>query len=619
MKKEDILKKIDWKVLLCVYVFVMGLCMLISVISIDSKVKEQYQEVISGIEELLGDYDSYTYTFTEYSGHSVKSEKMSIPTKPSNSDYLKHWQDLYGDIDRLYKLDYENGQNGYSLIEYQLTKNKLGLPTIYVNRKYPVAVGYKKGYYSWGGGSSVKECVETAYQYEKEQKEYCSGDHEKLRKALLNLSNDSYEFVKLNTSILYKNAYDVFCNEDIAPTDKVLYDGYVHNNESRRYYAQSSYDKYGIKKRADKIKNMKLSSWFSCFMVITPIFIIIYILVKNVTKNSTYTEEDQRETFFKNIFSFKGRIGRLEFIFTGLFWLGCYCIRPVLVDFFSKVKQHRVLYEIDGEYYLHNAEAAEIIDAYDSQFMIVLSVLLFVVATYIFITQSAKRCHDLNKTGWFQLIPFSSLWLAFAKGDEGSNKYDVCDSPEKKQNPDNTTSSLPKKNMLLLVCAALGIALVVTTFMLFKGTDAQEPQTYSPQSDNHEQNKEVVQPNDVQNYNNDQQITNAQSGNNVQLDNKTQTNDNEPTNTDAQPNIPGDYPDASIRVLTASELSGYSKRELKLMRNEIFARHGYIFKTEDMKKYFSSKQWYEPKYNDVNSMLTDIEQQNIGTIKQLEK
>ena len=86
-----------------------------------------------------------------------------------------------------------------------------------------------------------------------------------------------------------------------------------------------------------------------------------------------------------------------------------------------------------------------------------------------------------------------------------------------------------------------------------------------------------------------------------------------------QTNVFGDYPDASIRILTPSELSGYSKRELKLMRNEIFARHGYIFKTDDMKNHFASKQWYEPKYNDVNGMLTDVEKQNINTIQRLEK
>ena len=113
--------------------------------------------------------------------------------------------------------------------------------------------------------------------------------------------------------------------------------------------------------------------------------------------------------------------------------------------------------------------------------------------------------------------------------------------------------------------------------------------------------------------NNQQSDINAQSINDVSTNSKGQNTTNEKIT------IPGDYPDASIRVLSSSELSGYSKRELKLMRNEIFARHGYIFKTDDMKKHFSSKQWYEPKYNDVNSMLTDIEQQNIKTIQQLEK
>ena len=83
-------------------------------------------------------------------------------------------------------------------------------------------------------------------------------------------------------------------------------------------------------------------------------------------------------------------------------------------------------------------------------------------------------------------------------------------------------------------------------------------------------------------------------------------------------NVPGDYPEASTRVLTYSDLQGYSKRELKIMRNEIFARHGYIFKTADMKNHFASKSWYTPRYNDVNSMLTNIETQNIKLIQSLE-
>lgn len=43
-----------------------------------------------------------------------------------------------------------------------------------------------------------------------------------------------------------------------------------------------------------------------------------------------------------------------------------------------------------------------------------------------------------------------------------------------------------------------------------------------------------------------------------------------------------------------------------------------ILKTADMKNHFTSKSWYTPRYNDVNSMLTDIETQNIKLIQSLE-
>lgn len=38
----------------------------------------------------------------------------------------------------------------------------------------------------------------------------------------------------------------------------------------------------------------------------------------------------------------------------------------------------------------------------------------------------------------------------------------------------------------------------------------------------------------------------------------------------------GQYPFASERLLTEDDLAGRSAYDLKIMRNEIFARHGYI-------------------------------------------
>lgn len=78
------------------------------------------------------------------------------------------------------------------------------------------------------------------------------------------------------------------------------------------------------------------------------------------------------------------------------------------------------------------------------------------------------------------------------------------------------------------------------------------------------------------------------------------------------------YPQASERLLSADDLSNLTGWELKIMRNEIFARHGYAFKTEEMKNYFKYERWYSPRYDNVDDMLTGIEKKNIELIKRYE-
>ena len=79
--------------------------------------------------------------------------------------------------------------------------------------------------------------------------------------------------------------------------------------------------------------------------------------------------------------------------------------------------------------------------------------------------------------------------------------------------------------------------------------------------------------------------------------------------------VPGKYPQSSTRQLTTSELTNLSLEELQIMRNEIFGRHGYIFKEGgEMNEYFSKQSWYKPQFSNVDSQLTPIEKSNIELI-----
>lgn len=82
---------------------------------------------------------------------------------------------------------------------------------------------------------------------------------------------------------------------------------------------------------------------------------------------------------------------------------------------------------------------------------------------------------------------------------------------------------------------------------------------------------------------------------------------------------PGDYPQASERLLTEDDLKGMSKAELRVMRNEIMARHGYTFKSNDLWERFINQGWYYPLFKDVSKNLSDIEDQNVKFIQAHEK
>ena len=82
--------------------------------------------------------------------------------------------------------------------------------------------------------------------------------------------------------------------------------------------------------------------------------------------------------------------------------------------------------------------------------------------------------------------------------------------------------------------------------------------------------------------------------------------------------IPGIYPHASERLLTTSDLVGMDSWDLIVIRNEIYARHGYKFKLQKLRDYFSGQSWYNPRFDNVESKLSVIEQKNVMFIKSCE-
>lgn len=73
------------------------------------------------------------------------------------------------------------------------------------------------------------------------------------------------------------------------------------------------------------------------------------------------------------------------------------------------------------------------------------------------------------------------------------------------------------------------------------------------------------------------------------------------------------------RLIAKSELLPLTEWELKVARNEIYARHGRKFSHQDLKCYFERLPWYtiNPRFSD--SQLNKVEQKNVQTILAYEK
>ncbi len=78
-------------------------------------------------------------------------------------------------------------------------------------------------------------------------------------------------------------------------------------------------------------------------------------------------------------------------------------------------------------------------------------------------------------------------------------------------------------------------------------------------------------------------------------------------------------PTSDTVQLTDADLAGLSAQELTYARNEIYARHGYVFESPELNDYFAQKSWYTADATFTQEAASAQEQANADFIKQYQE
>ncbi|CAM3354986.1 YARHG domain-containing protein [Elizabethkingia occulta] len=76
---------------------------------------------------------------------------------------------------------------------------------------------------------------------------------------------------------------------------------------------------------------------------------------------------------------------------------------------------------------------------------------------------------------------------------------------------------------------------------------------------------------------------------------------------------------SSTQKLTEKQLKNLRKLDLEILRNTIFARHGYSFKKQTYRNFFEYTDWYVPVSNNVDKELSPLEKENAQLLSRMEK
>lgn len=76
---------------------------------------------------------------------------------------------------------------------------------------------------------------------------------------------------------------------------------------------------------------------------------------------------------------------------------------------------------------------------------------------------------------------------------------------------------------------------------------------------------------------------------------------------------------ASKQKLTERDLKNLRKLDMEIIKNSVFARHGYSFKKATYRNFFEQTDWYIPVSNNVDNDLSAMEKENVALLNRFIK
>lgn len=76
---------------------------------------------------------------------------------------------------------------------------------------------------------------------------------------------------------------------------------------------------------------------------------------------------------------------------------------------------------------------------------------------------------------------------------------------------------------------------------------------------------------------------------------------------------------ASKQKLTEKDLKNLRKLDMEIIKNSVFARHGYAFKKQTYRNFFEQTDWYIPVANNVDKDLSPMEKDNVALLNRFIK